>query len=88
MGAQVPTATEIRENRRKNNRVHDHDGRNTTRISVKPSAKKERAMWTMVKRLTRLPPREKAKIVVAQILPTLLNGAELHGTPWEGGKDC
>ena len=40
----------------------------------------------MVRQLTRLPPREKAKIVGAQILPTLLYGAELHDKPWEEGK--
>ena len=37
-------------------------------------------------RLTKLPPREKAKIVVAQIPPTPLYGAELHDTPWEAGE--
>ena len=37
----------------------------------------------MVKRLTRLPPKEKAKIVVVQIRPTLLYGAELPDTPLE-----
>ena len=37
----------------------------------------------MVKRLTRLPPKEKAQIVEGQILPTLLYGSELHDTAWE-----
>ena len=45
-----------------------------------------RAMWEMVKRLTRLHPKEKAQIVVGQILPTLLYEAELHDTPWEEGQ--
>ena len=40
----------------------------------------------MVTRLTRLPPKEKAKILVGQLLPTLHCGAELHHTPWEEGE--
>ena len=37
----------------------------------------------MIKRLTRLPPKEKAKVEVAQLLPILLYGSELHDTRWE-----
>ena len=44
-----------------------------------------RAAWGMIKRLTRLPPRETAKLVVGQLLPMLLYGAELHDSPWEEG---
>ena len=39
----------------------------------------------MIKRLTRLPPREKAKVVVGKLLPMLLYGAEVHDTLWEEG---
>ena len=42
-------------------------------------------MWEPSKRLTRLAPKEKAQVVVSQILPTLLYRAELHDTPWEEG---
>ena len=49
-------------------------------------AQKARAMWNVVKRLTRLPLREKAKVVVAQILPTLVDRAELNDTPWGQGE--
>ena len=42
---------------------------------------KAKAAWEMVKRLTRLRQIEKAQIVVGQILPTLLYGAELFDTP-------
>ena len=47
---------------------------------------KARAMWNMVKRLTRLPPKEKAQLVVSQIILILTYGAELHDIPWEGGR--
>ena len=43
---------------------------------------KTRAAWGMIRRLTRLPPKEKAKVVVGQLLPMLLYG---HNTPWEEG---
>ena len=46
---------------------------------------KTRAVWGMIRSLTRLLPREKAKVVVGQLLPMLLYGAELHDTPWEEG---
>ena len=43
---------------------------------------KTRAAWGMIRRVTRLPPREKAKVVVGQFLPMLLYG---HDNPWEEG---
>ena len=46
---------------------------------------KTRAARGMIKRLTRLPPREKAKLVVGLLLPMLLYVAELHDTSWEEG---
>ena len=36
----------------------------------------------MIKWLTRLPPNEKVKVVVGQLLPM---GEELHSTRWEEG---
>lgn len=47
---------------------------------------KARAMWELVRRLTRLPSREKRKIIVSQIIPILTYGAELHHTPTESAK--
>ena len=43
------------------------------------------AAFQMVRRLTRLPPREKKKIVISQLLPILTYGAELHSTPSQRG---
>ena len=37
-----------------------------------------RQVWMMIRRLTRLPPREIFKLVVGQITPILLYEAELH----------
>ena len=41
---------------------------------------KAKAAWNVVRRLTRLPPAEKCKIVVSQIIPILLYETELHDT--------
>ena len=54
-------------------------------MGQKYRVQKMRAAWGMIKRLTRLPPREKAKVVVGQPLPMLPYGAELHDTPWDEG---
>lgn len=47
---------------------------------------KANAAFQMVRRLTRLPPREKKKIVVSQLLPILTHGAELHWKPSKKGE--
>ena len=47
---------------------------------------KAKAASQQVRRLTRLPPREKKKIVVSQLLPILMYGCELHNTPTARGE--
>ena len=39
------------------------------------------AGFQLIRRLSRLPPREKKKLVVSQLLPRMTYGAELHNTP-------
>ena len=41
------------------------------------------AAFNMIRRLTRLPPEEKRKIVIGQLLPILTYGSELHQNPTE-----
>jgi len=41
------------------------------------------AAWAIVRRLSRLPPRGKRKIVAQQLLPILTYGCELYPTPSE-----
>ena len=61
--------------------------RNTSGVNLDPKkhAKyregKARAAFQLVKRLSRLPLREKKKIVLSQILPILTYGCELHHKP-------
>ena len=43
---------------------------------------KARAAFNLVRRLSRLPPREKRKVVVGQVIPILVYGAEQHDTQW------
>ena len=40
----------------------------------------------MIRRLTRLPPEEKRKIVVGQLIPILIYGSKLHQEPLEEAK--
>ena len=47
---------------------------------------KANAAFQQVMRLTRLPPREKKKIVVSQLLPILMYGCELHNIPTARGE--
>ena len=47
---------------------------------------KANAAFQLIRRLTRLPPREKKKIVVSQLMPILTYGAELHSEPSEKGE--
>lgn len=42
---------------------------------------KANAAFQLVRRLSRLPPREKKKTVLSHLLPTLTHGAGLHNTP-------
>ena len=42
-----------------------------------------KAVWSQVRRLSRLPPKEKRQVVCGQILPILLWGSELHDKPSE-----
>jgi len=44
------------------------------------------AAFNMIRRLTRLPPEEKRKIVVGQLIPILIYGSELHEEPLEEAK--
>jgi len=44
------------------------------------------AAFNMIRRLTRLPPEEKRKIVVGQLIPILIYGSELHQEPPEEAK--
>jgi len=41
------------------------------------------AVFNIVRRLTRLPPQAKRKVVIGQLLPTLTYGSELHHEPTE-----
>ena len=47
---------------------------------------KANAGFQLNRTLTRLPPREKKKIVVSQLMAILTYGAELHSEPSEKGK--
>ena len=47
---------------------------------------KANAAFQLIKRLTRLPPREKNKIVVSQLMAILTYGAELHSQPSKSRK--
>ena len=44
------------------------------------------AAFNVVRRLTRLPPKEKRKVVVGQLIPILTYGSELHQNPPEEAK--
>jgi len=44
------------------------------------------AAFNIVRRLSRLPPEEKWKVVIGKLLPILMYGSELHTTPLEEGS--
>jgi len=44
------------------------------------------AAFNAIRRLTRLPPGEKRKVVIGQLLPILTYGSELHHKPTEEGS--
>ena len=48
--------------------------------------KKANAAFMLIRRLSRLPRKEKKKIVVSQLLPILTYGAVLYSVPTEKGK--
>ena len=47
---------------------------------------KANAAFQLVRRLTRLPPRKKKKVVVSQLMAILTYGAEPHSKPSEQGR--
>ena len=49
-------------------------------------AAKARAMWQVVKRLSRLPPKEKKQVACGEILQVLTWGGELYHQPLEEQK--
>jgi len=70
------------------------DWKNEVHLGVNLNGKKHwkfrtgraEAAFNTIRRLTRLPPEEKRKVVIGQLLPILTYGAELYTTPSEEGS--
>ena len=74
--------------------IEAKDWKNKVHLGVNLNARKHwkfrtgraEAAFNIVRRLSRLPPEEKRKVVIGKLLPILTYGSELHTTPSEEGS--